>query len=475
MPLPSKKIDSKSTRPPRVCVLGATLGTGNLGVDALGMSMVQGLHEALPDIEVVYQSWDLRRRVTISLGEESVECDPIAIRRKGSLRHRDGLKQIKKLGRFRRWLSARAGSSLPTFSNTLKQLLRCDVILDVSAGDSFADIYGQEVFDYQSQIKLLCLDLGLPLVLMPQTYGPYDSETSAEIAGEIMSRCAMVCTREASGIDEIKKLCGNHSAPQVVRVPDMAFILEPRETNLPENFLRAQSSGATCLALNISGLLYSSRRSFGLQVDYRKLAKALLDWALAIPNSHVLLVPHVVAPTGSPKVKGSRIASSDSNDIAACEHLLAELADPFKQRVDILSEADDPALAKFAISQCEFFVGARMHAFIGAISQAVPGALLAYSKKADGLASLLGISDSIVDPRDASIEDCIQNVDSLYQQRVNTQQLLHDRVPLAKEELRRFFRDELVPLILGDLATVPAPHIQQNTTRSNPRQTKVST
>jgi len=473
MPLPAHS--AISSKRPRVGVLGATLGTGNLGVEALGMSMVYGLSKALPDSKIVYQSWDLGQRVIISVGEQSIECDPIAVRRKGSLRHRDGTSQIKKLGRIRRWLSACSISRLPTFSNTLNQLLSCDAILDVSAGDSFADIYGQEVFEYQSQIKLLCLELGLPLVLMPQTYGPFYSNRSAQIAGNILSRCAMVCTREADGINEIKQLCGARTPQRLIRVPDMAFLLEPRKTTLPESFRRAKADGATCIALNISGLLYSSSRSFGLQVDYRQLAQRLLQWALTVPNSHILLVPHVVARSALPQTKNTQIVSDDTNDISACEHLASELSGSVRKKVDILSEANDPSLAKYAMSHCDFFVGARMHAFIGAISQGVPGALLAYSKKADGLASLLGISDSIVDPRNASIDDCLKEIDALYHQRQATQQRLQQRVPLAQSELNRFFCDDLAPLILAEATAISTPHFQSPPPNSMPRKTKVST
>lgn len=444
-----------NSRRPRVGVLGATLGTGNLGVDALGMSMVQGLVKAIPDVEIVYQSWDLRMPVDIPLGNRTIQCESFALRRKGSLRRRDGLVQVQKMARLRSWLADRSIPQLPTLSHSLKQLLSCDVVLDVSAGDSFATIYGEDVFWYQTQIKLLCLELGLPLVLMPQTYGPFNNREAERTTASILSRATLVCSREAQGIAEIQAICGDQQPQRVVQVPDMAFLLEPSEISLPARFMRASEQNATRIAMNISGLLYFARRSFGLDVDYKQLSLQLVRWALAVPNSHVLLVPHVVAPKLYPGTKNPTYSLTDSTDRAACEKVLAELTEAEAARVDILSPPNDPTQAKFAIDQCDFFLGARMHAFIGAISQRVPGALLAYSKKANGLTQLLNINGSVVDLRENTLKGCVAQVDTLFQRREEIQKHLHQEIPKAKDELTRFFSDEIAPLVLGRMNPTP--------------------
>ncbi|MEM8946036.1 MAG: polysaccharide pyruvyl transferase family protein [Planctomycetota bacterium] len=433
---------------PRVAVLGATLGTGNLGVDALGMSMVQGLVEAIPNVEIVYQCWDLRLPITIQYGDKVVECEPMALRRKNSLRRRDGLLQIRRMAQLRNWLSNRAMPQLPTISRAFKQLLNCDAVLDVSAGDSFANIYGDENFWYQSQLKLLCLELGLPLVLMPQTYGPFSNRESEQTAADILSRSTLVCSREEHGLNEVKQLCGDRPPQSLYRVPDMAFLLEPTETPLPESFEQALRRNSTCIALNISGLLYFARRSFGLHGDYKELSRRVIQWALSIPDSYLLLLPHVVAPTLFSGAKLPNVATSDTTDTGACEELLADLSPAELERVGLLAEPSDPARAKYAMKHCDYFIGARMHAFIGASSQHVPGTLFAYSKKAEGLATLMGIADSVVDLRSDTIDECIAGIDQQFQRRQTTKAHLQAVIPQAKSEIRKFFAEEIAPLVL---------------------------
>ncbi len=434
---------------PRVGVLGATLGTGNLGVDALGKSMVQGLVSAVPDVEIVYQSWDLRLPVKIPCEGTIVDCEPIAIRRKNSLRHRDGLPQIRRMAKLRSWLSTRSMPQLPTISQSLKQLLDCDAILDISAGDSFANIYGDDVFWYQTQLKLLCLELGLPLILMPQTYGPFYDESSQQIAADILSRATMVCSREEQGLTEVAELCGDRPPQRSVRVPDVAFLLEPEEMELPARFQEAVQANRPCIAINVSGLLYFARRSFGLCDEYKAFCRQLVQWALSIPDSFVLLLPHVVAPTFFPGARHPQRAIVDTTDTAACAAVVAELSSPQAERVEMLKDSKDPATAKFAMKHCEYFIGARMHAFIGASSQCVPGSLLAYSKKAEGLANLLGIGDTVVDLRSDTTAECLAKIDAQYHRRQSTREHLEARVPIAKAELHRFFSDEVAPIVLG--------------------------
>lgn len=469
MPNASPNNDLQSHRRPRVAVLGATLGTGNLGVDALGMSMVQGLADSIPNVEVVYQCWDLRLPVQIPAGETIVECEPMAIRRKNSLRHRDGLVQIRRMAKLRNWLSTRAMPQLPTVSRALKQLLSCDAILDVSAGDSFANIYGDDVFWYQTQLKLLCLELGLPLVLMPQTYGPFADEESERIAENILSRATLVCSREEQGIEEVQQLCGEQPPQRIIRVPDMAFLLEPTKTALPKPMQQALEQGKPCIAINVSGLLYFARQSFGLREDYKQFNSQLLQWALKIPESHVLLVPHVVAPTFYSGVKNPNRTIIDTTDPAACKDLLSKLNKSQAARVSILQDVDNPSAAKYAMSLCDYFIGARMHAFIGASSQCVPSSLLAYSKKAAGLANLLGIGGSVVDLRTDTIADCLAKIETQYQDRVRTKEHLETKVPAAKDEIRRFFTDEIAPIVLG---TGSRRHAESLTTHHESRATR---
>lgn len=441
-------------RAPRVGLLGATLGTGNLGVDALGASTVQGLVSVAPDVEVAYQSW-VHEPVDVRFGARVHRCEPLVVRRRGTMRRPDGVAQLRRLAKWREGIGGGLAGSLAGLSRAWTGLTACDVVLDLSAGDSFADIYGEEVFWYQSQLKLLCLDLGIPLILMPQTIGPFRSDAARRVAAEVLSRSTMVCCRETVGLEEVQSLCGGSAPCRVVESPDLAFLLDPSPTELPAAAeSHVKSEAGPLIAINVSGLLYSGRRSFGLAANHRDVAMGLVRWALRQADARVLLVPHVLP---RPKAAAPAGPTSDCTDNRACEDLIGRLTPAERGRVDLLAGADHPGKAKQAMSRCDFFVGARMHAFIGATSQLTPGALLAYSKKAAGTTRTIGMEEAVVDLRTLDAEAVVAEVEKRYHRRDDTAAVLRETVPVVKTQIERFFRDDLRPKLFGELPEAPAP------------------
>ncbi|MDG1360637.1 MAG: hypothetical protein P8P71_09365, partial [Phycisphaerales bacterium] len=70
----------------------------------------------------------------------------------------------------------------------LRAIVESDVVVDVSGGDSFTDMYPDDRIHNIAGIKELVLDQGRPLLLLPQTYGPFDQ--SLERASRIVRRSA---------------------------------------------------------------------------------------------------------------------------------------------------------------------------------------------------------------------------------------------------------------------------------------------
>ena len=70
----------------------------------------------------------------------------------------------------------------------------------------------------------------------------------------------------------------------------------------------------------------------------------------------------------------------------------------------------DAAETKYLIGQCDFFIGARMHACIAAVSQSIPAVTLAYSKKAAGVMGLVNAADTVADLRQLDLDECLAKV-----------------------------------------------------------------
>jgi polysaccharide pyruvyl transferase WcaK-like protein len=238
-----------------------------------------------------------------------------------------------------------------------------DVMLDISAGDSFADIYGNKRFAYMTATKIAAILAGKPLILSPQTIGPFTRQPHTAIAAWICNRAAMVFARDPLSMTVLHKLSPQARAQQVI---DVAFAL-PFDRPPP------RGDGGVDIGLNVSGLLmsggYAGGNEYGLSIDYPALTRQLIAAFTARPGVRVHLVPHVIAP----------MMPSD-DDAAAADRLHAE----FPQ---LLRHPDfaSPSAAKSFISGLDFLVGARMHATIAAYSAGVPVVPISYSRKFEGL------------------------------------------------------------------------------------------
>jgi colanic acid/amylovoran biosynthesis protein len=85
-----------------------------------------------------------------------------------------------------RLLGPHALAALARRNRWLQAVQEADVALAVSGGDSFSDIYGLGRFMYVALPQLLVMAVGKPLVLLPQTIGPFAGPTARAIARAIV-------------------------------------------------------------------------------------------------------------------------------------------------------------------------------------------------------------------------------------------------------------------------------------------------
>lgn len=244
----------------------------------------------------------------------------------------------------------------------------CDLVLDIGEGDSFATIYGFRRFFYYWLSKLRVLRAGVPLVLAPQTIGPFDDPLARRLARNVMRRCSRVYARDELSF---RLLCDLGLASVAAEATDVAFALPfDRGRHAPES--------AVHVGLNVSGLLYSGgytgNNQFGLQCDYRTAVGSLAQAFSDMPEVQLHLVSHVVEPN-----RPVEDDMSAARELAAA-YPRAVVAPPFLR----------PSEAKGYIAGLDFFAGARMHACIAALSSGVPVVPMAYSRKFNGLFGTLG-------------------------------------------------------------------------------------
>jgi colanic acid/amylovoran biosynthesis protein len=373
-----------------IAIFGAAPDTRNLGVTALSQSIATGLwSRGFRDLVMFDHGRGSRQQ------ERIIGNDRIAFRTQGAV---GGHRVYRGENLARAIFQSRLGLR---FHPILKTIDKAGAVLDISGGDSFSDIYGERRYLAVSRPKKLVLDAGTPLVLMPQTYGPFVGRAAREEAADILRRCALAYARDRRSLAAMRDLLGQHFDPLRHGCGvDVAFALPTSRPSLDrlEPFMRWKKQGrGRIIGINVSGLLFNepgeARRKFALKVDFRALALSFARKVLEETDARILLLPHVLDRPGSQE--------SDEDAVRA---VFAELVPFHSPRLFIPEVTDSASEAKWFIAQCDWFTGARMHATIGALSSGVPALALAYSGKMQGVFETCGMGHCVLDLRVSTSE-----------------------------------------------------------------------
>lgn len=332
-------------------IMGAPADNGNLGCMALTYSLLMQLEVASKKIgtEFHYYLFDgtnRQEKVNELAKNLNIPAQRIHNARPGF------------------WVPKKPLQFLKSITQNIKLVLgimHCDCVIDITAGDSFTDIYGQAVFDQRTNAKLLLKTFHKPLMLAPQTYGPFISQKNAEVAAKAIHYADVVLSRDEKSIKAVEELTGR----KAILTNDLAFQLPYKRPN--EN-----QSDKIKIGINVSGLLAAKKTektqtSFELKADYDQFTENLCAFFDAHSEYDVYLISHV----GDDYGVHSRIKE---------RHPQMTLVECF----------NNPIEAKSFISGMDVFIGARMHGTIGAFTSGVACIPVAYSRKFSGLFETLG-------------------------------------------------------------------------------------
>ena len=419
-----------SSRPYRVCLFGLSLETGNMGCRALGASLIRLIGRVRPEAHIALlegapRSYNQPVRTEL---DQSVTVHVVHYRQSPRARLRDHLAWITVMAllcglapipSLRAWVCRR----IPF----LQAISEADFVGAIYGGDSFSDIYGRWRFFIESLPIFMALALGKPLVLLPQTYGPYNSRIARWMARIIVPRAAVALARDGASLEVARQLRAGRGEP-VRLCPDVAFdlIAFPPETLEIDPPLR-DDTPTPLVGVNINGLLfmggYSGANEFGLKGDYRACMESLVA-ALLDAGARVMLTPHTFGP-------------ATQNDQDACRAVFEKFAG--RPGLHLITGRYDQHAIKAIIGGCDFFVGARMHACIAALSQGIPCVGVAYSGKFAGVFATVGAGHMVLDARELDGSELLDQCMRRFHRRADEVPDLRAQVARAVGDLRKVF------------------------------------
>ncbi len=422
---------------PKIWLLGAALESYNMGVRALAESTLKCIFTSWPTAEVILEAYDDEPLLKWTINNREVYIKKRALFFcKNVFKPNNsyvllGYAFILKLFPLQ-WL----GKVFKANNSYFKELMEADLIVDITGGDSFSDIYGMKGFINSSLHKLLFILCSKNFVLLPQTYGPFKSNIAKAIAQGLLSRVTAIYCRDLQGLEEVSKLIGKSAKSKTIQfMPDVAFVLDPEkpDNTLIEVLEKVKINGGILVGLNISGLLYNlkhlANESFGLKGDYRRLVcKIIRLFMKQHQDTTLVLVPHVYA--------NSNDVDSDPN---ACEEIYQKMVAEYPERILLVKDKLNHKQLKYLIGCCDFFLGSRMHSCIAAISQCVPTVGLAYSGKFIGVFESAGLADSVADLRTDNEQKILTRVNETFAKRYETAKNLNQIIPQIQDRVLQLF------------------------------------
>ena len=410
----------------RLCLAGAPLDTGNRGVEALSRSVLAAVARSAPDssVTVLDNGWGIRPGST---------GDGISV-------ELAGVRRSRRVYRRESWTNVRLSQHLRGAGNPVARSLRqCDAVLDISGGDSFTDIYGPGRLRTVLSPKLAALRAGRPLLLLPQTYGPFTEPDSRRAAARVVRQAEIALARDDESYAILAELAGPDFDPSRHRLGvDVAFGLAPRRPTRAthEAIVRTleRPRARPLVGVNVSGLLWrddAAPKSLALRLDYAEVCQGLVR-GLVDAGADVLLVPHV-----------RDVAHGRESDLSAAQALRGSLERSDATRVSILPDDLAADEVKWVIAQLDWFSGARMHATIAALSSGVPASAIGYSMKTRAVFATCGVGGEVVDAPSVDSGEALLRLLTAYDRRQEVRAALQHTVPRVVERARQQLEEAL--------------------------------
>lgn len=285
--------------------------------------------------------------------------------------------------------------------DTYKRYQNADLI--VFKGGGFIYAHRRPMYYYFIWFALyhlmLAHRLGKPAIILPNSFGPFETRFSRMLVRHVLKRCSLVLTREAKSQQLLEEV-----VPGVARqYPDMAFMLSVDETERAWGKAELQHHGVDV-----------SERAVGFTMrpwrfpGHPDPAGAYDSYISAMAQ----LVRHVhqrgYQPVFFAHVQGPGLHETDRIALDDCQKQLSDIP------IAIIDGPYNCCQMRAMYSHLGYMVGTRFHSCIFAISESVPTLALSYQgNKAPGIMREIGLERFAVDIAAVSVEVLHQLFDEL--------------------------------------------------------------
>ena len=312
----------------------------------------------------------------------------------------------------------------------LKALEEADVVVDAS-GISFV---GSPITSWKGSVlralsdhqwRILADRCHKPLFRWTQSYGPFSNRLARLIARREFSKAPFLMARghiSRRRLDELGVNC------QIYEFPDVAFCLSPTDSNWADTYLHDK------LRVPIGQQLigFSPNTNIeGYRLQVGVTGKAYINFCVELisrfldPEWSCVLIPYMM-----------RVNRLTNDDLKVALRIWEKLSPNLRKRVYVVKDNLDCRELESLVGRMDFFVGARYHSLIAALSMGVPAIAIGWHEKYSELFHYFGLDDAVIDARDdVSISDVTEKANYWFDRRKSIKMMIENALPSVIQDV----------------------------------------
>lgn len=296
------------------------------------------------------------------------------------------------------------------YSPIIPHLKKSDVVLSIG-GDNYTLDY--HTLPYFLRLNKLVKRFRKKLVIWGASIGPFPQKEGMRDIIEALKMADLITVRESKTFEYLKSIGVTEN---IKLVADSAFILSGMNSLPIDNFF--QNIHNDILGFNISPILehymMGAKNDMVLEQSIIFLRKVINEMKL-----YVLLIPHVTKRTYN-------------NDYIFMQEIFNNLKG--SRMISLIPPIYNAMHMKYIISRCRFFIGARTHSTIAALSTAVPTLSIGYSMKANGInEDIFGSQNFLIGIKDFSAKELFNKFNEILTREREIQNILLEKFPKIRE------------------------------------------
>lgn len=305
----------------------------------------------------------------------------------------------------------------PTFKlskQVIKDIAESDLMI-MTGGDNITLDYGLGSLYGITSFVDCAKQHGVPVILWGASVGPFTTKPHIEkFMREHLADYSYISVRESYS----KQYLSDIGFDNVSLITDPAFSLQPEEFDYSHMMPLCEKG---IVGINFSPLV----RKFRTDEESRKIFDndiiMFVRWLIE-QGYGVLLIPHV----------GPLSGSETNSDYHYMNGLLGDIIQS-NDKLKLAPSNLNAAQLKYLISKTRFFIGARTHSTIAALSSCIPTTSIAYSVKAFGInRDLFDNIDHILNTKDVSFQSLKNHFTELESNEASIRSLLQTKIPKWK-------------------------------------------